>query len=108
MYERRVVPPKIPKLTEPGDSHYFDDYGDIDAGGGFVVLGPFSSGTLSKNDFYARLYAESTDDKAGYSIAGDFDFNGDGWDDVLVGVPGDDAGGTNAGAAYITFGATSW
>ena len=85
-----------------------DDYGDTDAGGGFVVLGPFSSGTVSKNDFYARLYAESTDDKAGYSIAGNFDFNGDGWDDVLVGVPGEDAGGTNAGAAYVTFGATSW
>ena len=32
VYERRVVPPKIPKLTEPGDSHYFDDYGDIEAG----------------------------------------------------------------------------
>ena len=85
-----------------------DDYGDTDAGGGFVVLGPFSAGTVSKDDFYARLYAESTDDKAGYSVAGSFDFNGDGFDDVLVGVPGEDAGGTDAGAAYITFGATSW
>ena len=28
VYERRVVPPKIPKLTEPGDAHYFDEYGD--------------------------------------------------------------------------------
>ena len=85
-----------------------DDYGAIDAGGGFVVLGPFSAGTVSKEDFYARLYSESTDDKGGFAIAGDFDFNGDGWDDVLVGAPGEDAGGTNAGAAYITFGATSW
>ena len=32
VYERRVVPPKIPKLTEPGDSHYSDEYGDIEAG----------------------------------------------------------------------------
>merc|ERR1711991_666952 len=32
VYERRVVPPKIPKLTEPGDSHYFEEYGDIEAG----------------------------------------------------------------------------
>ncbi len=85
-----------------------DDHGDTDAGAGFVVLGPISAGSVTKNDFYARLYAESTDDKAGYAIDGGFDFNGDGWDDVLVGVPGEDAGGTDAGAAYITFGATSW
>jgi len=85
-----------------------DDYGDTDAGGGFVALGPFSAGTVTKNDFYARLYAASTDDKAGYAVSGAFDFNGDGFDDVLVGVPGEDTGGTDAGAAYITFGATSW
>ena len=32
MYERRVIPPKVPKFTEPGDSHYFDDFGDVEAG----------------------------------------------------------------------------
>ena len=85
-----------------------DDYGDTDAGGGFVVLGPFSSGTVSKNDFYARLYSGGTDDKGGYAVDGDFDFNGDGFMDVLVGAPGSNDGGTDAGAAYITFGATSW
>ena len=31
VYERRVVPPRY-QLTEPGDSHYFEEYGDIEAG----------------------------------------------------------------------------
>ena len=85
-----------------------DDHGATDAGGAYVVLGPFSAGTVSTSDFYARLHAASTDDKAGYSVSGGFDFNGDGLDDLLVGAPGEDAGGTDAGAAYVTFGATSW
>jgi len=25
-YERRLVPPHVPRIGEPGDSHYFDDY----------------------------------------------------------------------------------
>jgi hypothetical protein len=32
------------------------------------------------------------------------DFNGDGWSDVFVGAPGNDAGGTGAGRVYVYFG----
>lgn len=28
VYERRVVPPHVPKIGEPGDCHYFDEYGE--------------------------------------------------------------------------------
>lgn len=85
-----------------------DDWGATDAGGAFVALGPVSTGTIDKLDLYARLYAEGTDDKAGYSVDGGFDWNGDGFDDILTGAPGEDLGGTDSGAAFITFGATTW
>ncbi|MBW1816935.1 MAG: FG-GAP repeat protein, partial [Deltaproteobacteria bacterium] len=43
----------------------------------------------------------------GYSVAGAGDVNGDGYDDVIVGEPGNDSGGTDAGRAYIFYGSAS-
>lgn len=42
--------------------------------------------------------------QAGASVAGPGDTNGDGFDDLLVGVPGDDSGGDGAGAALLFLG----
>ena len=49
------------------------------------------------------------EDEAGYSVASAGDFNGDGFDDLLIGAPyaarpGTEAGDENAGAAYVVFG----
>jgi VCBS repeat-containing protein len=48
-------------------------------------------------------------DLAGTSIAGGFDFDGDGANDLLIGAPGfdNDIGGSEAGAAYIVYGTTT-
>ena len=42
-----------------------------------------------------------------YSVSTAGDINGDGYSDVIVGATGNDAGGTNAGRAYIYFGGAS-
>jgi len=43
-------------------------------------------------------------DHAGWSVAGVGDFNHDGIDDLLIGVPGADGAGTDRGAAFVLFG----
>jgi len=43
-------------------------------------------------------------DNLGRSVAGAGDFNGDGYDDVVVGAPNNDLAGADAGAAYVVFG----
>ena len=42
--------------------------------------------------------------QAGWSVASAGDINGDGFDDLIVGEPYGDNGGTNAGEAYVIFG----
>ncbi|MCY7362767.1 MAG: integrin alpha, partial [Ignavibacteria bacterium] len=45
-------------------------------------------------------------DNYGRSVASAGDVNGDGFDDVIIGAPNNNAGGINAGRAYIYFGGT--
>ena len=52
----------------------------------------------------AAQVGENTEDWAGYAVSSAGDVNGDGFDDLIVGAFGDDAGGSNAGAAYVVFG----
>src|SRR5262245_3888719 len=46
-------------------------------------------------------------DQLGTSVASAGDVNGDGYADVIVGAPTNDAGGGNAGRAYVYFGGSS-
>jgi len=50
------------------------------------------------------LTGQAAGDRFGYSVETAGDFNGDGHADVIVGAVGNDAGGTNAGRAYLYFG----
>ncbi len=50
------------------------------------------------------IQGDATDDRAGWSVSSAGDVNGDGFDDLIVGAPLGDDGGTNAGEAYVVFG----
>ena len=45
-----------------------------------------------------------SNDALGFSVSTAGDVNGDGFADVIVGAPLNDAGGANAGRAYVYFG----
>jgi hypothetical protein len=55
--------------------------------------------SLSEAD--SRLYGHSSEDRAGYSLAGVGDTDGDGLDDFLVGAYGDDIAYNSAGVTYL-------
>jgi len=73
------------------------------AGAAYVVLGPVSgSRDLAEADL--RLRGAALGDQLGSSLAAVGDMDGDGHDDLLVGAPGDDQGGSDAGAAFLALG----
>ncbi len=54
-----------------------------------------------------RLDGETVVDESGHSVSNAGDVNGDGFDDVIVGAPGADLGGNDAGSSYVVFGRVS-
>ncbi|MCC6706794.1 MAG: FG-GAP repeat protein [Gammaproteobacteria bacterium] len=83
-----------------GSEHY--------SGSAFVVFGHDGSFTptlsLSAPEVL-RIDGAVSGDYAGFALASAGDINGDGYDDIIIGATGVDAGeGTAAGAAYVVFG----
>jgi Ca2+-binding RTX toxin-like protein len=54
-----------------------------------------------------KLSGGAVNDNSGASVASAGDVNGDGFDDVIVGVRGADPNGSNSGASYVVFGKVS-
>ncbi len=54
-----------------------------------------------------KIIGESANDLAGFSVSSAGDVNGDGFADLIVGAHRNDASGSDAGAAYVVFGAAS-
>ncbi len=76
----------------------YDREGAVDAGRAMVIFGdPFPVDV----DEDARLTGFAADDRFGFSVSGTGDIDGDGFADVIVGAPQNDAGGLNAGRAYV-------
>jgi Ca2+-binding RTX toxin-like protein len=86
-----------------------DASGRLNAGAAWVIYGKAGgiSGidlrTLSDADGF-KIVGASDYDAAGFGVSAAGDINGDGFGDLLVGASGVDAGGTDAGAAYVIFG----
>ncbi|MFW9779945.1 MAG: hypothetical protein ACFFE8_13900 [Candidatus Heimdallarchaeota archaeon] len=89
---------------------YGDDDGGTDAGQSYLLLGRPSADWQLGLDLSlanASFIGEDVGDEAGYFVAGVGDVNVDGYDDILIGAPYDDDGGTDAGQSYLLLGRPS-
>ena len=90
-------------------AHYGDD-GGSNAGEAYVIYGQSGStrGTLDLTGLATAdgfvIRGDSASDRAGNSVSNAGDVNGDGIDDLIVGAPYGDDGGSNAGEAYVIYG----
>ncbi len=84
-----------------GDS--YDDEGGSGAGQTYLVYGKASGWSMDQylNQTEVSFTGEDANDQAGYSAYGAGDINGDGNEDILVGAPGDEEGGPQAGQAFL-------
>ncbi len=78
--------------------------GGYRAGAAYILLGSASPSSSFLDEADVKLTAEAEGDQAGLSVATAGDMDGDGYGDVLLGANENDAGGQDAGAAYLLFG----
>ena len=88
-----------------------DDGGD-GAGEAYVIFGKASGfSTVDLTNLAASagfiIQGDAAGDAAGWNVSAAGDVNGDGFDDLIVGAPSGDDGGSNAGEAYVIFGKAS-
>ena len=76
-------------ITRAGQVQY---YGGEDIGGG---------GTFTSTNSYLQYTGSAIDGFAGTTLVSGQDVSGDGLDDVLIGGPGNNPGGTGSGAAWL-------
>jgi len=95
-------------VSDAGDVNG-DGYSDViigaignnsDRGIAYIHFG----GTVPDNTPDLTLTGSAAGDNFGYSVSGAGDVNGDGYDDVIVGALLNDAGGMDAGRAYLYLG----
>jgi hypothetical protein len=87
----------------------YNDDGGSDAGQTYLVLGKASgwSMDIDLSNADASFLGENRNDYSGYSVAGAGDVNGDGYDDILIGAPYNDEGGSDSGQTYLILGKES-
>ena len=86
----------------------YDDEGGVDAGAVFVVLGSLGPASMDLTSATAEKYiGVGAGDRAGFSLAGAGDVDGDGFEDFLIGAPDESTVVTDSGAAYLIFGSAA-
>jgi len=73
------------------------------AGAAYLVHGP-KSGVISLTSAEAQFMGGAPEHRAGASVSGAGDVDGDGLGDLLIGATGYDAGGAFQGAAHLIYG----
>jgi hypothetical protein len=81
-------------LVDPRDLAGIDA---ADGTNGIIDVGNIATAPNS----YKIIATEGARVRLGTSVTGVGDIDGDGFSDFLLGAPGDDSGGTNAGASYL-------
>jgi hypothetical protein len=88
-----------------------DPGGRVDAGSSYVIFGraTFANKVIELSSLDGSngftINGADASDMSGYCVSGAGDFNGDGFDDIIIGAPlGDPNGALDAGEAYILFG----
>ena len=82
-----------------------NDEGGSRAGQTYLILGK-ASGWAMDTDLStagASFWGEHADDRSGSKVSVVGDVNGDSYDDILIGAPGNADGGPSAGQAYLIF-----
>lgn len=84
----------------------------INSGSSYLIFGAenFSASidlTTLNGESGLRIDGTTSNDNSGKSVAAAGDVNGDGYGDLLIGAPGSDTSGDNAGSTYLLFGAAS-
>jgi hypothetical protein len=75
----------------------------LDAGAAYVIAGG-TTGDRDLSSVTARIVGGTREDALGEALSAAGDVNGDGYDDILVGVPGDDTALVDAGAVLLFYG----
>ena len=96
-------------------ARFADPDGESDAGESYVVYGgasaPGTDGVLAlsaldgANGF--TLTGIDPGDRSGVSVSSAGDVNGDGYDDLIIGVPGAEPNGTRSGETYVVYGGST-
>ncbi|MGB0652727.1 MAG: FG-GAP repeat protein [Thermoplasmatota archaeon] len=69
-----------------------------------VDLAPLRPGRATDTPASIVVDGDTPSQRAGYSLAGGGDFNGDGFEDLLIGAPYDDQAGNEAGSVHLLLG----
>jgi cysteine-rich repeat protein len=78
--------------------------GGIGTGAAYLLYGPVQGMvSLAHSDI---KFVGAAEDFSGLPVSGGGDVDGDGLDDILIGASGRDFGGTDAGSAYLVYGAS--
>ncbi len=85
-----------------------DGYADLIVGAGYtsIIGGRAFVYSGQTGDLLYTFVGEASNDRFGYVVSGAGDVDSDGFDDVLIGAPSNDAAGIDAGSAYVYSGKT--
>lgn len=91
-------------LADPNGNSSGQTYVVLGSAVGLAGLDIDASSILS---YGFRLNGVSAGDRAGQSVSSAGDVNADGYDDLIIGAPFEDPGGSNRGQTYIVYGKES-